>query len=79
MDIFTKQIKSKEYVSLSVIEISSIPDISIIDRNISMDECVDKYKQDFVGVLNEAYQLCKYENIEDVSIELPCLWCDCRN
>lgn len=72
MDIFTKQIKSKEYVSLSVIEISSIPDISIIDRNISMDECVDKYKQDFVGVLNEAYQLCKYENIEDVSIEL--LW-----
>lgn len=72
MNVSTKKIKSNEYVSMSAIEILTIPHISIIDSNLNVDECIEKYKSDFVGALNEVYQLCKYEKIEDVSIEL--LW-----
>ena len=72
MEVSTRKIKSNEYVSLSAIEILSIPHISIIDSNLNVDEYLEKYKSDFVGVFNEVYQLCKYERIEDVSIEL--LW-----
>lgn len=72
MAVSTKKIKSNEYVSLSAIEILSIPHISIIDSSLNVDEYLEKYKSDFVGALNEVYQLCKYEKIEDVSIEL--LW-----
>lgn len=72
MKVSTKKIKSNEYVSMSAIEILTIPHVSIIDGNLNVDECIEKYKSDFVGALNEVYQLCKYEKIEDVSIEL--LW-----
>lgn len=74
----TKNLTSGEYIALGVLEITSVPDVSIIDeRPNAITEVVNKYKDEMSGLLNEIYQ--SYKSLsyvarysKDISIEL--LW-----
>lgn len=76
--ITTENLTGGEKVSLSAIEITSVPHFSIIDdKTFSSVEVTDKYKAEFLSLLNEIYQVYRTESLstgiqKDVSIEL--LW-----
>lgn len=72
MSITYRTLKTNEVVGLSAIEISSFPHIDIINqKNRSELEIINEYKKEFIGLLNEIYQL--YKNCSnDISLEI--LW-----
>lgn len=72
MSITYRTLKTNEAVGLSAIEISSFPHIDIINqKNRSELEIINEYKKEFIGLLNEIYQL--YKNCSnDISLEI--LW-----
>lgn len=66
-----------EGVALGVIEITSIPHISIIDPNAKDDDIVEKYKNEMNGLLTEIHQIYKNASAreqysKDIALEL--LW-----
>lgn len=50
------QIKSGEYVGAMVLAIKSIPHISILSENNTLQEHINNYAQDMANLLNEVYQ-----------------------
>ena len=50
------QIKSGEYVGFRGLAIKSIPHISILSENNTLQEHIDHYAQDMANLLNEVYQ-----------------------
>lgn len=75
--ILTGYLESGETVALQVIEISSLPDISIIDNNADEPAVIDSYKKDMGNLLSEIYQNYKAQcavtgQNQDISLEL--LW-----
>ena len=44
---------SKEWVSMSVTEITSIPHISVISAETTEAETIDRYRKEFVNTLSE--------------------------
>ena len=76
-EISVEKLTNGEFVGLSIIEITSIPHLSIIDENRDPQEIIQQYKVDFADVLSEIYQLYKSSSIsggynKDISVEL--LW-----
>ena len=68
MSITYRTLKTNEVVGLSAIEISSFPHIDIINqKNRSELEIINEYKKEFIGLLNEIYQL--YKNIYNDELE----------
>ena len=70
-------LESGEAVALQALEISSVPDISIIDSNADETAVIDGYKRDMGNLLSEIYQNYKAQcgvtgQNQDVSLEL--LW-----
>ena len=70
-------LESGEAVALQALEISSVPDISIIDSNADEPAVIDSYKKDMGNLLSEIYQNYKAQcgvtgQNQDVSLEL--LW-----
>lgn len=70
-------LESGEAVALQALEISSVPDISIIDSNADETAVIDGYKKDMGNLLSEIYQNYKAQcgvtgQNQDVSLEL--LW-----
>lgn len=70
-------LESGEAVALQALEISSVPDISIIDSNTDETAVIDGYKKDMGNLLSEIYQNYKAQcgvtgQNQDVSLEL--LW-----
>lgn len=66
-----------EIIALKAIEITTIPDVSIIDNEIRDIEIVNSYKSDMSSLLTEVYQIFKAKSNEsncakDVSLEF--LW-----
>lgn len=77
MDISFKMLSTNEYVGLSVIKITSVPHISIINNSVTEEYIVNKYKNDFNRLLNEIHQLVKTKSysrnlFKDVAVEI--LW-----
>lgn len=76
--ISVESLTDGEVIALDIIEITSIPHISIIDeRSNVIDEIVEKYKNEIISLLNEIYQSYKTYSYsanyaKDLSIEL--LW-----
>lgn len=76
--ITVESLTNGECVALGVLEIASIPHISIIDeRENAIAEVVDRYKNETCGMLVEVYQAYKRMNYaagyaKDISLEL--LW-----
>lgn len=70
-------LESGEAVALQALEISSVPDISIIDSNADETAVIDGYKRDMGNLLSEIYQNYKAQcgvtgQNQDVSLEF--LW-----
>ena len=55
-------LENNEAVALSVIEITSIPNLSIIDNNAEEAEIVKNYKKDMGNLLAEIYQNYKVQS-----------------
>ena len=77
-DISTMQMVNSEYIALSAIEITSIPNISILTENTAeLPQIIEQYKLDMSGFLREVYQMYKTYSInaamsKDISLEF--LW-----
>ena len=77
-NISIEELNSGEKIAIGIIEITAIPDISIIsDLPNATTDTIDKYKHEFNGLLNEIHQSFKtlsYSSgyTKDISIEL--LW-----
>jgi hypothetical protein len=70
--ISTTLLSSNEYVGMGVIEIISVPDISILtSQPENAEQVVTDYKRDMANLLTEIYQQYKGVN-NDLSLE--CLW-----
>ena len=64
---------SKEWVALSVVEITSIPHISVISTGETEAETIDRYRKEFVNTLSEVFNVYKNSGYrEDISLEI--LW-----
>ena len=64
---------SKEWVSMSVTEITSIPHISVISAETTEAETIDRYRKEFVNTLSEVFSVYKNSGYrEDVALEI--LW-----
>lgn len=66
-----------EGVALGVLEVTSIPHISIIDHRARPDDIVEKYKNEMNGLLTEVHQIYKSTSLKervfkDIALEL--LW-----
>ena len=71
----TIQINSGEYIGMGILEVTSIPHISVLSENVSPQEHIERYAQDMSNLLNEIYQ--QYKELyrmsgqnPDISIEL---------
>lgn len=76
-NISTEKTVNEECVALACVEITSIPDISIIDEQANTTEIVDRFKKEMGSLLGEVYQAYKstlytYGYSKDISLEL--LW-----
>lgn len=70
-------LENNEAVALSVIEITSIPNLSIIDNNAEEAEIVKNYKKDMGNLLAEIYQNYKVQSSmsgEEKDTALEILW-----
>lgn len=72
-------LNSNEFVGLGAIEITSVPDISIlaVDQSVNVDQTILGYKKDMANLLTEIYQQYRALNTatginNDMSLE--CLW-----
>lgn len=72
--ISSAQLQSGEYVSLGIINVVSIPHMSVLNPNVKSEaDLVLKCKNEMFGLLNEIHSLYKsFDNFNDISIEL--LW-----
>ena len=72
--ISSAQVQSGEYISLGIINVVSIPHMSVLNPNVKSEtELVLKCKNEMFGLLNEIHGLYKsFDNFNDISIEL--LW-----
>ena len=79
-NISIEELNSGEKIAIGIIEITAIPDISIIsDLPNATTDTIDKYKHEFNGLLNEIHQSFKtlsYSSgyTKDISIELSKLY-----
>ena len=76
--ISTEDLTGGEKIALSILEITALPHISIIDDRLNaIEDTLTRYKTEFGGLLNEIYQSYKSMSVaagysKDISIEL--LW-----
>ena len=78
MNISSESLTNNEKIALGVIEITSIPHISIInDKENAATEIVERYKNEMGSMLGEVYQVYKsmrYANGYSKDISLELLW-----
>lgn len=72
-----KPLTTGESVALGVVEITSIPHISIIDSRSKDDDIVERYKNEMNGLLAEVHQIYKDVSVKDQvykDIALELMW-----
>lgn len=76
-EISVEYLTNNELVALGAVEITAIPDLSVVDGGLAEDTVIDRYKKDMGKLLSEVFQNYKMKSLEegrykDVSLEL--LW-----
>ena len=78
MNISIETLTTDEKIALGILEIATIPDMSIISEIKSSEEIIEQYKNETCSMLNEIYQLFEFKSaindfLKDIAVEL--LWC----
>ena len=76
-EISVEYLTNNELVALGAVEITAIPNLSVVDGGLDEDTVIDRYKKDMGKLLSEVFQNYKMKSLEegkykDVSLEL--LW-----